>query len=617
MTARSQPLLRAAYWSIPPLFAVWFHWLGMRTWFFADDFAWLNHATEVSNFRQLLHALFMPMAQGTIRVWSDRVYFIALYHLFGLNPLPFHIVAFLTQCANVLLLLAIAPRLTGSRVAGFAAALFWTVNSSQPIAMAWASAFNQPLCALFVLSAFYLLLRYLETGRRRYWVLQWIVFLLGFGANELNMVYPALAASYTFLCARKQFLRTLPLFLVSIAFAVVHRLATGVEGQAYQMHFGLTTLKTLATYWSWTLGPEVLDRMAPIPWWQVVAFTALLSAAVLGAVAVAARRRDYLPLFFMGWYLILIAPVLPFSEHHTEYYPFLPSAGLAMLGGWAVTRAWRRTFLWKAAAAGLVFLYVGFSVDACRHIARWEFERARNVRKLIKGVERAHELHPKQVILLDGVENDLFYTGMAHHPFPLVGTSKVYLAPGTEKLIQTHPGIGDPAEFAFAPGTAWHALQRDEAVVYSVKEERLRNITSIYANLMPTEWESLKPTRVDAGTSAAAYVLGPSWYGLDGDHRWMPRQATVELAGPRSPAARLHLAGFAAPQATSVSVSIDGARLPGRGVVPGASFDLEWEVPPAAATKPAVHLVIEVDHATIPPGEVRELGLAFGIIEIR
>jgi len=47
--------------------------------------------------------------------------------------------------------------------------------------------------------------------------------LLGFGALELNVVYPALAATYTLLCARTHFRRTLLLFIPSAVFTVIHR----------------------------------------------------------------------------------------------------------------------------------------------------------------------------------------------------------------------------------------------------------------------------------------------------------------------------------------------------------------------------------------------------------
>src|SRR5579871_1527364 len=156
--------LGVAWWAVPPVAAVWFYWLGIKTWFWADDFAWLNHTTEFSNFRELLYAVFKPMAQGTIRPWSDRVFYIVFYRLFGLDPLPFHICIAVTQCANVVLLGVIVRRLTGSRVAAFAASLLWVANTAQPMVMGWSAAYNQPMCALFILGAFYLLLRFIDTG---------------------------------------------------------------------------------------------------------------------------------------------------------------------------------------------------------------------------------------------------------------------------------------------------------------------------------------------------------------------------------------------------------------------------------------------------------------------
>src|SRR5262245_6979943 len=88
---RWERLLRPAFWIAPLLAAIWFHWLAIKTWFLGDDFAWLIHSTEFYDLRGLIEAIFTPMAQGTIRPWSDRIFFIVFYHVFGLDALPFHI----------------------------------------------------------------------------------------------------------------------------------------------------------------------------------------------------------------------------------------------------------------------------------------------------------------------------------------------------------------------------------------------------------------------------------------------------------------------------------------------------------------------------------------------
>ncbi|HWC98819.1 MAG TPA: hypothetical protein VG456_18795, partial [Candidatus Sulfopaludibacter sp.] len=114
----------------PCLLCLVLHWLGFLSWFRADDFAWLGLTPRVHGFHDLLIALFEPRAQGTIRPWSERAFFMAGYGLFGLNVLPYRIVIFATQFGALGLMAWIARRLTGSPAAGFLAALLWIVNSS-------------------------------------------------------------------------------------------------------------------------------------------------------------------------------------------------------------------------------------------------------------------------------------------------------------------------------------------------------------------------------------------------------------------------------------------------------------------------------------------------------
>jgi hypothetical protein len=222
---RARPALNAAYWIAPSLVCLAIHWLGFRAWFRADDFAWLGQALGIDSFGDLMRALFAPAAQGTIRPWSERAFFMGGYALFGLNSLPYRVVIFGTMFADLALVASIGRRLSGSAAAGFWAAIFWAMNGTLMEPLGWACVYNQVMCGFFLLLALYLLMRYTETGARRYQVWQWAVFLLGFGALELNVVYPALAAGYTWLCARKYFRGTLPMVPVSIAYTAIHMLA--------------------------------------------------------------------------------------------------------------------------------------------------------------------------------------------------------------------------------------------------------------------------------------------------------------------------------------------------------------------------------------------------------
>ena len=77
--------VRLAYYGLPMLFCLAMHWVALRTWFFLDDFAWLGLPLQVHSFRDLLHTLFDVQAQGTVRVFSERLFFLIFSWLFGLG----------------------------------------------------------------------------------------------------------------------------------------------------------------------------------------------------------------------------------------------------------------------------------------------------------------------------------------------------------------------------------------------------------------------------------------------------------------------------------------------------------------------------------------------------
>src|SRR5579864_6512182 len=101
-------------WDVPVAFLLWLWSDGLRTWFVADDFAWLSLLGNVHSFRDLLLALFAPAAQGTIRPWSERGFFLLFESLFGIDGLPFRIWVFLTIAADLALIVWITRRITGS-----------------------------------------------------------------------------------------------------------------------------------------------------------------------------------------------------------------------------------------------------------------------------------------------------------------------------------------------------------------------------------------------------------------------------------------------------------------------------------------------------------------------
>ena len=583
---------------------------------------WLELAGKVQSWRDLPGALFTPTVHGTIRPFSERGFFLLFYSIFGPDALPFRIWVFLTQCANLVLLALITRRLTGSRFAGFAAAVLWVANSRLATAMSWTSAYMQVLCGFTLLLAFYLLLRHIETGKKPYWYGQWAVFLLGFGVMETNVVYPALAATYALLCARPHFRKTLPLFIPSVAFVVLHMMVAPKQTAGpYSIHIDWAIPVTFTRYWMWAVMPSRFGWLAGVPPWLLGLATGLISAALAGFAAWQLRRRRWVVLVLLAWFVYPLAPVLPLRDHaFSDYYLTLPVIGLAMLGAHGLAHAFQSRREWAAGAVALVAVFLVASVPVAFAYNRWWCEGSHDARKLVMGVLAARRLHPHKTILLTGVETRLFWAVFPDHAFRAFGVRDVFVAPGSESQIRAYPELGtDLEEFVLEPGAVLRALERDELVVYRVGGERLKNVTTLYAGSAVETLKPSLPRRVDASNPILAYLLGPTWHSSDGTHRWMPRHATLALGGPRSPAEKLHLAGRCPPadRPIELSVLVDGYRVARRRLPPGGPFAVDIDLPAAALGKDKIEVALEVDHAVNPPGDGRELALAFGVVEIR
>ena len=177
-----------------------------------------------------------------------------------MNPLPFHLAAFCTFCAALAFLQLIASRLSGSRWVGWWAAILWTVNGALATPMSWTAVYYQLLCAFFFLLDIWLLLRYIDTNDKRYYLAQWGTFLLGFLVLELNVVYPALATVIALCRAPRIVRKVLPMFVSSILYMALHiAIAPLPASGPYKLYWNWDIIPTLLTYVSWSLGPAWLS----------------------------------------------------------------------------------------------------------------------------------------------------------------------------------------------------------------------------------------------------------------------------------------------------------------------------------------------------------------------
>jgi hypothetical protein len=553
--------LRTAAWRIVPLLLLLLlYWPSLTTWFFADDFGWLNLRHDVAAMSDLPHALLAPKAHGNMRPLGENLYWLALGSLFGVDALPFHICAFLTQAASLLLLGAIVARLLRSRMAGFAAQLLWLVNCGLAPALAWSSIYNQLLCSFFLLLAFYLLLRCAETGRRAFWVAQWFAFALGLGALETNVVYPALATLYVLLWARPLLKKVLPMFALSALAAGLHyHFAPPPAAGAYSPRVDARLLATFWTYWRWDLGPV---RAAAFGWMHsglAIALTVLITAGAVALLVYGLLHREYAGLFGLAWFVIVLAPYLVLPDHKMDYYLAAPSIGLAMAGAWAVERARRGGAIWRIAAALPLAAYLCTSLAASASTARWTHDHAERVENLALGVQEVHAARPGSLILLDGIDTEVFWSGIADLPFRAMEIPGVYLAPGSEAGIQAPADL--LSKYVLPQAVARRALDTGGAVAYRFDGRVLRNITAHLRTLADTTWREDMPRFVNLGDPVFAPYLGAGWQEAARGYRIMNGAAAFLIGPPRSPAEDLYIGVFRTTP-FAMTVRVNGTALP-------------------------------------------------------
>lgn len=416
---------RVEYFLIPGLVCLAIFWLAPFVWFRTDDFAWLGLPLEVHGFRSLMRVLFLPEAQGTVRVLSERVFFLVFSSIFGVHAAPFRWFGLTTWIAALGLAAALGSRITGSReagsrVAGIAAAVAWTTSFAVAVPMMWSAAYNQVLCAFLLLAALYARARWFESGGTRWRALEWVAYLAALGAIELGIMYPVAALLYTWLVAKRTDRAAWALLIPAAAFGALQAFVIPHPADgAYRIAVDGRLPSTFMTYVLNAFGPEGY----PGRWILAAAFAAFVIWKIL--------ERDWRVLFPVAWFALFLAPVLPLPDHILNYLLTIPVIGMAWLAGWGVDAAFLQGGFARIAAIGLTAVFLAGSLPQINiETADW-LRRTSRMRLLFRTAQREAAMHPGAALIFKDVDKELYESGFEDEPFRLFGVTRVYLAAGS------------------------------------------------------------------------------------------------------------------------------------------------------------------------------------------
>ncbi len=233
-------------------------------------------------------------------------------------------------------------------------------------------------------------------------------------------------------------------------------------------------------------------------------------------------------------------PLLPLTNHFTEYYVTVPAIGLAILGGWALAEA-RGPMLPVAATVAVLYLIV--SIADNRVAERFHYDRARNMKHLITALQALPPDEAHKKIILAGIDNGFFWTGFHDDPFRLIGMQVVSGA-RFGSVCRSASGMGRHREVRDPQSGRRARHASHQAAIYQLVDRKLRDITPQYLASVPANFGNETPDLIDVGDTAYASYLGPTWYPPEQGFRWMPKTATVKIAGPQHSGGMLEINGF-------------------------------------------------------------------------
>ncbi len=277
---------------------------------------------------------------------------------FGLTAWPLHLLSVALHALNAALVVRVGERLGVGPFGALAAGLLFAVHPVHVAAVAWVAALKDPLYTVFCLSA---VLVFVEREKPRTQAKVLALATLGFVSKAITVALGPLL----WLVDRSRawrapsdgpgwvesLLAVVPIGVLSVLFAG-HALHVATASESVVADEGwsvggaiLMSTWCLVLYLSkllLPLGLQPLYIIEPITSLaDVRAIGGLVVCAALCAAAVGLRRRVPIVALGLGWFVIVLLPVLnivPQRVEAADHYQYLPSVGPLLIAGWLLGR---------------------------------------------------------------------------------------------------------------------------------------------------------------------------------------------------------------------------------------------------------------------------------------
>lgn len=283
------------------------------------------------------------------------IYLMLMWSLFGASASGWHLFSLVLHVLASYLLFRMLERLTKDRRLAAIGSLLFAVHPLRSESVAWISGVTDPLLAVFLVSSFYLYLRYREEGKAKLLFGSLALSALAAFTKEPAVVLPVFIGAYElFIINQEQSLRERfkPAIKYSAGFLFVSAVYFLARYYALGFAFNNGSFKSYPGYQVLLTIPLVIWKYIGLLLWpatlSIFHSTYMVKNPVdlrfilpsLGLIGLAfglwQLRRSILARFAILWFAINLLPVLNLSAFGEEFlvqerYVYIPSIGFSLL----------------------------------------------------------------------------------------------------------------------------------------------------------------------------------------------------------------------------------------------------------------------------------------------
>jgi len=321
----------------------------ITAYFFQDD--WFS--LKISNAKTLtdFFGFFIPRKDVIYyRPLGMQLPFFIWRSLFGINPLPFHAVVFITHAVNIALVYLLIRLIRVDTFTALLASFMYGVSAVHYTTMFWSATYAFVLGPFFLFLSFILYLLSVRRKSRNIHLLSIGIFILSILTNEITAVLLPILLAYQLYIKKLDFKRLLPYFIsvTSLFFLRFLMFPPPVSG-SYEIGLSKEILLNLRAYflWSFNLPEEIKAQFVNLLslnpqfvkdfnryFWLFAAtfFISIMAYVVVPFITMIGKkdRRSNLFLFGISWFFIGLLPVIFFTQHSFSYYLSISLVGLLL-----------------------------------------------------------------------------------------------------------------------------------------------------------------------------------------------------------------------------------------------------------------------------------------------